>query len=135
MLLATEVAQFTAKATNSEKAIYVMCCSINKLKFQMLISCKNFMFSVFTWKKKLLPEMVGWEYGGGSGTPCPPFSTTLKVLMAVITLNDLNNTQVSKLILVITGKARNSLLVWPLSAWKDHARVEFTFRDCLCNNS
>ena len=62
---ATVVAQFTAKTTNSEKAIYflslmycsinklsLMYCSINKLKSHMLFTCKNFMFSNFTWKKK-----------------------------------------------------------------------------------
>ena len=59
----TVVAQFTAKTTNSEKAIHfltLMSCSINKLshfshfKFHTLFTCKNFMFSEFTWKKKNL---------------------------------------------------------------------------------
>ena len=30
----------------------LMYCSINKLKSHMLFTCKNFMFSNFTWKKK-----------------------------------------------------------------------------------
>ena len=45
--------QFTAKTTNSEKAIYIlslMSCSINKLKSIMLFTCKNVMFSDFTKK-------------------------------------------------------------------------------------
>ena len=72
-LLLNVIAQFTAKTTNSEKAIYflsLMSCSINKLKSQMFFTCKNFMFSDFTWKKNiLLQEMVG---GGGEGTGAPP---------------------------------------------------------------
>ena len=42
--------------TNSAKAIYflsLMSCSINKLKSHMLYTCKNFMFSDFTWKKNI----------------------------------------------------------------------------------
>ena len=73
-------AQFTAKTTNSEKAIYflpLMSCSINKLKPQMFLERKNFMFSYFAWKKTFAPGN-----GGGAGTPCPPpcslLSTTLK---------------------------------------------------------
>ena len=47
--------------------------SINTLKSRMFFTCKNFMFSDFTWKKNiLLQEMVrgaerGWR-------PLPPFS-------------------------------------------------------------
>ena len=42
--------------TNSAKAIYflsLMSCWINKLRSHMLYTCKNFMFSDFTWKKKI----------------------------------------------------------------------------------
>ena len=52
---------FTAKTANSEKTIYflsLMSCSINKLKPQMLFTCKNFMFSNFTQKKKFFQVMV-----------------------------------------------------------------------------
>ena len=53
------VAQFTAKTTNPEKAVYylsLMSRSINKLKsiFETF-TCKNFMFSDFMWKKKFAP--------------------------------------------------------------------------------
>ena len=44
LLLVTVVAQFTAKATNSEKAIYflsLISCSINKLKSRLLFTCKS----------------------------------------------------------------------------------------------
>ena len=54
-LLATLIAQFTAKTTNSQKAIYflsLMSCSINQPKSQKLITCKDFIFSDFTWKKR-----------------------------------------------------------------------------------
>ena len=43
-MLVTVVAQFTAKTTNSEKAIKflpLMSCSINKQKFHMLFECKK----------------------------------------------------------------------------------------------
>ena len=49
-MLLTRVAQFIAKRTNSEKAIYfltVMSCSINKLKSYMLFTCKNFRYFNF----------------------------------------------------------------------------------------
>ena len=54
MLLVTVVVQFTAKTTNSEKAIYFlspMSYSIHKLKSHMLFTCKHFLFSDFTRKK------------------------------------------------------------------------------------
>ena len=59
---ATVVARFTAKTTNSEKAIYflsLMYCSINQLKSHMLFTCKSFMFSNFTWKKNF-SSRKGW---------------------------------------------------------------------------
>ena len=43
-MLVTVVAQFTAKTTNSEKAIYflsLMSYLINKLKSQTLFTCRN----------------------------------------------------------------------------------------------
>ena len=61
-LLVTVIAQFTAKTTNSEKAISflpLIPCSINKLKSSMFFTCKNFMFFDFTWKKILFQKMVG----------------------------------------------------------------------------
>ena len=74
--MVTVIAEFTAKMTNLEKAIcflLVLPCSINKLKSHMLFTCKNFMFSDFMWKKKLLlQEMLG---EGAS-----PFSTALKIV-------------------------------------------------------
>ena len=72
-MLVTVVAQFTAKTTNSEKAIKflpLMSCSINKRKFHMLFECKKRNF--------LLQEMLeiarrggGAEEGGGGGGPGP----------------------------------------------------------------
>ena len=62
MLLVTVIAQFTAKTTNSEKAISflpLIPCFINKLKSSMFFTCKNFMFFDFTWKKILFQKMVG----------------------------------------------------------------------------
>ena len=53
-MLVTVIAQFTAKTTNSEKAIYflsIMCCSINKLKSHLLFTCKNFVLWFFVEKK------------------------------------------------------------------------------------
>ena len=75
-MLATVIAQFTAKMTKWEKAIYflsLMSCSINKLKSHMFFTCKNFMCSNFTWEKILLQEMVG-EGGGGLVPPTSPLS-------------------------------------------------------------
>ena len=77
MLLVTVIAQFTAKITNSEKAIYflsLMPCSINKLKSHMFFTCKNFMFSDFTWKKIFCSRK--W-WGRGGWDPLPPFTTVL----------------------------------------------------------
>ena len=56
------IAQFTSTTTNSEKDIYflsLISCSINKR---------------FTWKKFFCSTKRG---GGGTGAPCPPFSTAL----------------------------------------------------------
>ena len=82
-MLATVVAQFIAKTTNSERPIYflsLMSCSINKLKPHMLFTCKNFMFSDLTWEKKcLLQEMV---VVGGRGLAS--FSTALYITWFVI---------------------------------------------------
>ena len=69
------VAQFTAKTTNSEKAIYflsLMPCSINKLKPHMLFTCKNFMSFDFTWKKNCSRKW--W----GPNASLPPFSLSLR---------------------------------------------------------
>ena len=72
-MLVTVVDQFIAK----EQIIYflsLMSCSINKLKFHMLLSCKNFMFSNFTRKKKNCFRKWWW-WGGGLGwlaSPCVP---------------------------------------------------------------
>ena len=61
LLLVNVVAQFTAKTTNSEKAIYflsLISCSISKLKSHFLFTCKSFtkiLFSDLTWKKFFAP--------------------------------------------------------------------------------
>ena len=64
-MLVTVVAQFTAKTTNSEKAIKflpLMSCSINKRKFHMLFECKKRNFLL----QEML-EIAGAEDGGGGG--------------------------------------------------------------------
>ena len=76
--MVTAIAQFTAKTTNSEKAIYflsLMSCSINKLKSQMFFTCKKFMFSNLTLKKKYFAPGNGGvgEGGGGPDAPLTPF--------------------------------------------------------------
>ena len=74
-LLVTVVAQFTAKTTNSEKAIYFLSltsCLVNRPKSQILITCKDFIFSDFTWKKIFAPGNGGWV--GTPLPPCPPLS-------------------------------------------------------------
>ena len=89
-LLVTVIAQFKAKTTNSEKAIYflsIMSCSIKKLKSHLLFTCKNFMFYDFMWKKSFAP-------GNGEGDwcppPCPPFSTALENFV-IINLHLINS--------------------------------------------
>ena len=89
LLLVTVVAQFTAKTTNSEKAIYfllLMSCSINKLKSHILFTCKKFtkmfLISDLKWKKGFCFRM--WSRGWlPTSTPCPtsalPFSTVLYI--------------------------------------------------------
>ena len=70
-LLVTLVAQFTAKARNSEKAIYflsLMSCSINKPKSDILFTCKNFVVR-FHVEKNFSQRNVG----RGAGKPLPPF--------------------------------------------------------------
>ena len=61
--------------TNSAKAIFLslMSCSINKLKPHMLYTCKNFIFSDFTWKKKFAPGNDGGGGGGFRPPSCPSF--------------------------------------------------------------
>ena len=50
----------------------LMSCSINKS--QMFFTCKNVMFSNFTWKKKYFALVNG---GGIGAPPAPLFSTAL----------------------------------------------------------
>ena len=68
-------AQFTAKTTNSEKAIYflpLMSCSTNKVKSHMSLTCENVIFSDFTRKKNFAPENGGGGgEGGGLAPPAP----------------------------------------------------------------
>ena len=73
----TVVAQFTAKTANSEKAFYflpLMSYSINKLKSHMLLTCINFMFFNFTWKKTFCSKK--WWKAGPSN---PPPSLSLRL--------------------------------------------------------
>ena len=76
LFLVTAVAQFTAKMSNSERAIYFLwlkSCSVNKLKSDMLFTCKNVMFSYFTWKKIFTPGNDGGGRGVGWCPTAPPF--------------------------------------------------------------
>ena len=73
------IAQFTAKMTNSEKAIYflsLMSCSINKLKSSHV---KILCFPILRGKKILCSrKWLGRGGGGGGGAhPAPPFPTAL----------------------------------------------------------
>ena len=82
LFLVTAVAQFTAKMTNSERAIYFLSlksCSVNKLKSDMLFTCRNVMFSYFTWKKRFCSRKWWGGRGRGGRMPhcSPPFSTAL----------------------------------------------------------
>ena len=82
MLLVTVVAQFTAKTTNSEKAIYfllVTSCSINKLKPHMLLTCKLFMKRLYVFQFNVGKKNYSKKWWGRGMMPsCPPtFSTTL----------------------------------------------------------
>ena len=87
LFLVTAVAQFTAKMSNSERAIYFLwlkSCSVNKLtcyswhvKSDMLFTCKNVMFSYFTWKKVFTPGNDGAGAGWADAPLLPPFSTAL----------------------------------------------------------
>ena len=77
--LESVVAQFTAKTTNSEKAIYflsLMTCSINKLKSHILFTCKNFTkilcFPIWHVQNYLLQEMVEWTGRVLALSPTPP---------------------------------------------------------------
>ena len=63
--LVVGVAEFTAKTINSDIAFYflsLMSYSINKLKFHMLFTFKNFVFWFYVDKTFLLQEMVGVLY-------------------------------------------------------------------------
>ena len=68
------VAEFTAKTTNSELAIYfllLMSCSINKHKFHILFTCKNFCENFvfqFNMEKSLSRKWCGGRWG-----PLTPF--------------------------------------------------------------
>ena len=60
-LFVTAITQFTAKATNSKKAIYflsIMSFSINKLKSHLLFTCKNLCFMILCGKKSFAPGNV-----------------------------------------------------------------------------
>ena len=58
-LVVGKQARFTVKTTNSEKAIYFLSLMSLFNKSHMFFTCKNVIFSDFTWKKILLQEMVG----------------------------------------------------------------------------
>ena len=83
LFLVTVVAQFTAKTSNLEKAIYVwslIFCSINIVKSHILLTSKNFMFYGFMWKTFFYSR----KWLGGWRLPCPvplmPFFTALYCL-------------------------------------------------------
>ena len=81
------IAQFTAKTTNPEKALYflsLMSCSVNKLKSQMFFKCKNVMFSDFTWKKIYFAPGNG---GGGRGGWRPPLAPSFSTAPCFVLLD------------------------------------------------
>ena len=72
-MLVTVIAEFNAKTTNSEKAIYflsLMSCSMDKLKSHMFFACKIFFFLILRGKKHFDPENGGGE-GAGWRSPTP----------------------------------------------------------------
>ena len=80
------VAQFTAKTTNAEKAIYflsIMSCSTNKLKSHRLFTCKSCMFSNLAQKLFfLLQKMVG---EGGLTPTCTLFLYGPVYILTILT--------------------------------------------------
>ena len=80
------VAQFTAKTTNAEKAIYflsIMSCSTNKLKSHRLFTCKSCMFSNLAQKLFfLLQKMVG---EGGLTPTCTLFLYGTVYILTILT--------------------------------------------------
>ena len=79
------VAQFTTKTANSKKAIYFLSLlyySINKLKFHVLFTSKNFVFSDLAWKKRFCSRKwwTSWR------PPAPPVSTALIPVFSIIPL-------------------------------------------------
>ena len=79
MFLVIVIAQFTAKTTNSEKAISFLSlifCSTNNLKSRMLLTCKDFckVFRLYMENKTFAP--VNGRVAGVPPAPTP-FSTAL----------------------------------------------------------
>ena len=71
-MLVTVIAQFTAKVTNLEKAIYflsIMSCSINKSSFKCSLHVKILCFPILLGKKIYSRK---WR-GTGATLPHPPF--------------------------------------------------------------
>ena len=59
-----------------------MSCSVNKLKSQMLFTCKKFILSNFAWKFFFSMEWLG--EGGESGAAPSSFSTVLCKVVKII---------------------------------------------------
>ena len=82
-MLVTVIAEFNAKTTNSEKAIYflsLMSCSMDKLKSHMFFACKNFFFFLFYVEKNILIQKMAVGRGRAGG-PLPPFPIALNTLI------------------------------------------------------
>ena len=67
------VAQFTVKTINLEKVLISY--SMNKLKFHILLTCKNFVFRLYVGKK-IFAQGNGWW--GGAGDPSNPVPISLR---------------------------------------------------------
>ena len=105
------MAQFTAKTTNSEQAMYflsLMSCAIIKLKSRMFFTCKKLVFSDFTRKK----NFCSWKWGGGWR------GGGLVLFFIIIPVNSLKNNK----------KLMNNLYLKHIQ-WKFSDYLEFSFLD------
>ena len=89
LLLVTVVAQFTAKTTNSEKAIYfvsLLSCSINSSLTHYSHEKVSRKFYLFNVEKTFLLQEIAWAGGKAGASQLPPFSTALIKYMFLLQL-------------------------------------------------
>ena len=87
-LLVTVIAQFTARMTKWEKAVYflsLMSCSISKFKSHMFFTCKTFMFRFYLGK-----NFAAENDEGAGAPPGPSFSCDPVSLLVCMTITHRN---------------------------------------------